>query len=233
MFCNYLLSQAIKFNFILVCKDGNHKSLYKELEAKSAEIQEKSISTIKNKKKVILKYRYINSVNITADDGSLKVNWIEITETDEATGKTNYNNAFVTNHIITEHNCQAICTAGRAKWKIENENNNELKKNGYELEHNYGHGSQYLSQNLAVLNILAFLFHTIMALTSNIYDFIRNKFSSKKEIFEHFRVVTEYFCFNTWEVLLLKIAKKTKDEIDKIYQEKCLGPPQKKVTVAV
>jgi hypothetical protein len=30
--------------------------------------------------------------------------------------------------------------AGRARWKVENENNNTLKTKGYHLEHNYGHG---------------------------------------------------------------------------------------------
>lgn len=222
IFCENLLS--LKMNFILVCKDG-HKGLYRELELKKSEIQEKNITIIKNKKQLIVKYRYINNVNLTMEKKPLKVNWIEITEIEESTGKMAYHNTFVTNHDITENNYQSICTAGRAKWKVENENNNELKNHGYNLGHNYGHGSQYLSQNLAVLNIMAFLFHTIMALTSNIYDFIKNKFSSKKEIFEHFRVVTEYFCFNTWDDLLLKLAKKTKAEIDKIYKEKCLEPP--------
>lgn len=231
VFCEYLLSK--KFNFILVCKDGSHKGLYNRLEVKKSEIQEKNITTTKNKKEIVVNYKYINDVNLTAEKESLKVNWIEITEIEKITGKKLYHNAFVTNHAITEDNCQAICIAGRAKWKVENENNNELKNHGYNLSHNYGHGSQYLSQNLAVLNILAFLFHTIMALTSNIYDFIRNKFSSKKEIFEHFRVVTEYFCFNTWEELLLKLAKKSQAEIDKIYQEKCLKPPPNKLAVAV
>ena len=225
VFCEHLLS--LQFNFILVCKDGSHKALYNELEAKKAEIQEKHIIVSKPKKRLLVKYRYINGVNFISDKKSIKVNWIEIIETDEGTGKVTYHNSFVTNHEITENNYQFICVAGRAKWKVENENNNELKRHGYNLEHNYGHGSQYLSQNLAVLNILAFLFHTIMALTSNIYDFIRNKFSSKKEIFEHFRVVTEYFCFKTWEELLLKIAKKTPAEIEKMYRDKCLDPPVK------
>ena len=50
---------------------------------------------------------------------------------------------------------------GRARWKIENENNNTLKTAGYHLEHNFGHGKQYLASLLATMNILAFLFHTM------------------------------------------------------------------------
>ena len=40
---------------------------------------------------------------------------------------------------------------GRARWKIENETFNVLKTNGYNLEHNFGHGSQTLASILVVL----------------------------------------------------------------------------------
>ena len=43
-----------------------------------------------------------------------------------------------------------------------NENNNTLKTKGYHLEHNFGHGKQYLSNLLLTLNLLAFLFHTVL-----------------------------------------------------------------------
>ena len=45
----------------------------------------------------------------------------------------------------------------RGRWKIENENNNVLKTKGSHLEHNFGHGKQYLSAFMLSLNLLAFL----------------------------------------------------------------------------
>jgi hypothetical protein len=45
---------------------------------------------------------------------------------------------------------------------VENENNNTLKTKGYNLEHNFGHGKQHLASFLATLNILSFLFHTLL-----------------------------------------------------------------------
>ena len=39
-------------------------------------------------------------------------------------------------------------------------NSNVLKTKGDHLEHNFGHGKQYLSAFLLSLNLLAFLFHT-------------------------------------------------------------------------
>jgi len=47
--------------------------------------------------------------------------------------------------------------AGRARWKIENEAFNTLKNQGYQFEHNFGHGQQQLSVVLALLMMLAFL----------------------------------------------------------------------------
>jgi len=37
---------------------------------------------------------------------------------------------------------------GRARWKVENENNNVLKTKGYHIEHNFGHGNQHLASLL-------------------------------------------------------------------------------------
>ena len=37
---------------------------------------------------------------------------------------------------------------------------NVLKTNGYNLEHNFGHGKETLASVLVVLNLLAFAFHT-------------------------------------------------------------------------
>jgi hypothetical protein len=44
------------------------------------------------------------------------------------------------------HTCaQKLTCGGRARWKIENETFNTLKNQGYQFEHNFGHGKQNLS----------------------------------------------------------------------------------------
>ena len=55
-------------------------------------------------------------------------------------GRRLYLNAWIADGPITEHNVAALASSGRARWKIENENNNTLKTKGYHLEHNFGHG---------------------------------------------------------------------------------------------
>ncbi len=84
--------------------------------------------------------------------------WCEVTITREDTGVQLYKNAFVTDFEVIETTVEAIARDGRARWKVENENNNVLKTKGYHIEHNFGHGGQHLAALLLSLNMLAFCF---------------------------------------------------------------------------
>ena len=102
-------------------------------------------------------------------------------------------------HIVEE--CVA---AGRARWKVENENNNTLKTKGYHLEHNYGHGQQHLAALLTTFNLLAFLFHTLLELGDEQYRLIRGKLPSRQTFFDDVRALTRYLYFESWDELLAK-----------------------------
>ncbi len=103
------------------------------------------------------------------------MNWCELTTT-RNDGKITYKNAFATNHPITTANVADIVRDGRARWKVENENNKTLKTKGDHPTHNFGHGKQHLSTLLATFNLLAFLFHTLMDLMNSSYRCIREFF---------------------------------------------------------
>jgi hypothetical protein len=90
---------------------------------------------------------------------------------------------------------------GRARWKIENENNNTLKTKGYNLEHNFGHGKVNLSSMLAMLNILAFFFHTILELVDKKYQALRRTLPTREIFFQHLRTLTCYNYFEHWNHL--------------------------------
>ena len=78
-----------------------------------------------------------------------------------------------TNHSIVESNVMEIVADGRAGFQTENENHNTLKTKGYHLEHNFGHGKKYLASLLVTLNVLAFLFHTVLGFFDHRYQLIR------------------------------------------------------------
>ncbi|MDA1086060.1 MAG: hypothetical protein O2901_03490 [Verrucomicrobia bacterium] len=126
--------------------------------------------------------------------------WCEVTVT--AKGKQIHHNAFITDFTITDENVAGIVTAGRARWKIENENNNTLKKRGYHLEHNFGHGKKHLSSLLATLNILAFLFHSFLTFCDDAYRLIRVTLPTRETFFQDIRALMRYMCFPSWEALM-------------------------------
>ena len=122
-------------------------------------------------------------------------------------GKEVYKNSFATNHLITHDTVAEIILAGRTRWKVENENNNTLKTKGYNLEHNFGHGKQYLGSFLATLNILSLLFHTLLDLLDEKYKLLRSHLPTRKTFFDDLRALTRYLYFDSWDHLLTFMLK--------------------------
>ena len=108
----------------------------------------------------------------------------------------------MTNHQLTAQTVVPIADAGRARWKVENENNNILKTRGYHLEHNFGHGEEYLASFLLTLNLLAFLFHTVLDLVDAKYRLLRQTLVTRQTFFNDIRTLTRYLYFESWQHLL-------------------------------
>jgi hypothetical protein len=66
---------------------------------------------------------------------------------------------------------------------VENEGNNILKNHGYNLEHNFGHGENHLCKLLLSLNLLAFLFHTVLDLVNHTYQKVRELLVTRTSFF--------------------------------------------------
>ncbi len=210
LYCKQPLCEAIGeqgLNFILVCKADSHKTLYEWVAGLAAtdDVSTLSIKRRQGKRTYTDRYRFVNQVPVRDGDDALQVNWCELTTTRDD-GKVTYQNAFVTNHPISTANVAEIVRAGRARWKVENENNNTLKTKGYNLSHNFGHGKQYLSTLLASLNLLAFLFHTLLELLDSSYQRLR-QFLPRKVFFDDLRALTRYLCFDSWEALMAFMIK--------------------------
>jgi hypothetical protein len=185
-----------------VCKPDSHKTLYEWVAglAATGDVQTLRVERRQGNRTVTETYRFVNQVPLRDGDDALDVNWCELTTTD-GSGKVVYRNAFATNHVITATTVAEIVRAGRARWKVENENNNTLKTKGYNLTHNFGHGKRHLSSLLATLNLLAFLFHTVLDLLDSGYRRLR-QFLPRKTFFDDLRALTRYLCFESWEALM-------------------------------
>jgi hypothetical protein len=207
LYCNQPLCEKVldkKFHFIFTCKPDSHTELYQMVEFLEAngQVQQFSERIWKGKNGEIHTYRFVNEVPLRAGLDALKVNWCELTTRHETTGKVIYRNAWATSHEISLTTVKAIVLAGRTRWKVENENNNVLKTKGYHFEHNFGHGNQHLAAFLLTLNLLAFLFHTVLDLADAKYKLLRTKLRVRKIFFDDLRALTHYLFFDSWEHLL-------------------------------
>jgi hypothetical protein len=126
-----------------------------------------------------------------------------------AKGKRTYYNSFVTDLPVTVETVAELAACGRARWKIENETFNVLKTNGYNLEHNFGHGKKTLASVLVVLNLLAFAFHTLSQLSVLAWRQAIAACGPRYRFFEHLRSITAYVVFRDWTHLLQSIANRT------------------------
>ena len=206
-YCQKLKEKQL--HFILVCKPDSHPALYQMVDFLAAN---RVLATYQ--KRVwngnygeIYTYRYANQLPLRGDQEAMEVNWCELTVTREDTGEQLYKNAFITDFEALETTVEAIVRDGRARWKVENENNNVLKTKGYHLEHNFGHGSQYLSSLLLSLNLLAFLFHTVLDLVDQKYRLIRQALRTRQKFFQHIEALLCYLQFSTWDELFAFMCK--------------------------
>ena len=200
-------------NFLFTCKPESHATLYEWVTdfarqggvitvVRSRRIGKKSFSDT---------YRYVNQVPLRNSDDALMVNWCELITTD-AEDNVVFRNAWATSHRITDDNVAALAVAGRARWKIENENNNTLKTKGYHFEHNFGHGQQHLSNLFATLILLAFLVHTALDWIDAPYRAVRDSLPSRRTFFEHLRALIHYLPFNDWDHLMQFMIKRPDPE---------------------
>ena len=97
---------------------------------------------------------------------------------------------------------EAVARDGRARWKVENENNNALKTKGYHLEHDFGHGHEHRTALLLSFNLVAFLFHTILGRIDEHYGAVRKKLGTRRTFFQDLDALLRYLDFPSWEDVL-------------------------------
>jgi hypothetical protein len=174
---------ALHMNYVLVAKPEDHRKLTEWVnemrmlkEVKRLVVKEKDCTRI---------YEWINDVPLNDNKKTVMVNYFEYWI--EKDGDITYHNSWVTDLPVDEENVAQLVKIGRCRWKIENETFNTLKNQGYHIEHNYGHGKEHLSFNFFLLNLLAFFMHQIFELTYAVYQQLRKKFGSKRNLWDHLR----------------------------------------------
>ena len=143
--------------------------------------------------------QFSNAMPLNASRPDVRVNFIAYWEVHQ--DHVQYF-SWVTDLRVHKHNVYKLMRGGRARWKIENETFNTLKNQGYNFDHNYGHGEQNLSVVLAVLMLLAFLVDQTQQLCCTLFRAVWEKLGSKRMLWERMRALFFAYALESMRQLL-------------------------------
>jgi hypothetical protein len=201
------LLEELKMSYIVSAKETDHKFLFDWV--KSSETQKHEYIDEKGTKHEFL---FVNKVPLNDNNFDFEVNFLDYWETKKDGRKQHF--TWVTDIVLKKENIFQVMKGGRARWKIENETFNTLKNQGYNFEHNYGHGKNHLSTNMAMIMFLAFLIDQTQQICCKLFQrlrYIGNKcIRIYRTLWETFRVLVKFFVFETFEDMYLKISSTDK-----------------------
>ena len=204
------LLKKLSFNYILVAKPSDHSYMFEFIEQNLAKLKE---FEIRDSEGTLRQYRYINNISLNASHPDLLVNFLEYTEFRDGFAQEVYHNTWVTDIELHQDNVYQIMKGGRVRWKVENETFNTLKNQGYNLEHNYGHGKKHLSTILAMLMMLQFLIDQVQEVACPLFKAARGRFPSRIQLWSFLRSRFFEHFLPSWEVLWKSIIYGFKPEV--------------------
>lgn len=192
-------------HYIIGVKPGDHAFLFQHVYDADAAGRTPHLTLVDPATGVLHHFRYHNGVPLNESHPDERVNVLEYWGI-QPNGKVQYF-SWITDFVLTPDLVDAIMRGGRARWKIENETFNTLKNQGYHFEHNYGHGEHNLSVVLALLMMLAFLVDQTQQLCCPVFQAARNKFRSKRYLWEEIRHFFRTLLFKSMTELLTAIVR--------------------------
>jgi len=187
-----------------VCQPDSHATLYERLAFWHANdgIAELERRRWNGRFTEVMRDRYSNDGLLRGGDDAMSVNWFELMIVRATTGEQLSHHHCITNHRLTADHVVDVAQAGRGRWKIENEHHHVLKTKGDHLEHNFGHGKQYLSAFMLSLHLLALLFHTVLEWSDEQYALLRRVLARRQTFVEDIQALTRYMVFDSWHHLM-------------------------------
>ena len=178
--------QAHDLRYLLGVKEGDHAFLFNQVQAAERAGHVTYYERHDRAAGVSQRFRFVNNVPLNASRADVRVNFIEYWEV--GPGKVQHF-SWVTDLRVSQRNVYQLMRGGRARWKIENETFNTLKNQGYNFEHNYGHGTHNLSVVFATVMMLAFLVDQTQQLCCVVFQAVWAKLGSKRLLWERMRAL--------------------------------------------
>jgi len=179
-------------HYILGVKAGDHAYLFQQVQAAEHAGRVTYYERHDRAAGVVHRFRFVNDMPLNAARTDVRVHFIEYWEVGD--DKVQHF-SWVTDLRVSKRNVYHLMRGGRARWKIENETFNTLKNQGYNFEHNYGHGEDNLSVVFAMLMMLAFLVDQTQQLGCALFQAVWAKLGSKRRLWERMRALFYDYAF--------------------------------------
>ena len=201
--------RAARARYIIGVKPGDHAFLFQSLRDADETGPTQTLTLVDEATGVLHHLRFHNGVPLNEAHPDCLVNVLEYWEIHPSRIVKNVSRigtvqhfSWITDFTLTPDNVYAIMRGGRARWKTENETFNTLKNQGYNLEHNYGHGEQNLSVVLALLMMLVFLVDQTQQLCCPLFQAAwKKRRSNKRSLWEEIRNLFQAFRLATMQEL--------------------------------
>ena len=199
--------QRHKIDYIINCKPGDHAWLFDYVnnadQATHTIVQEDYRHD----------FMYVNDAPLNEANEDVKINFLQHTETSCKGVQKTF--TWITNFKLTEGIVYEVMRAGRARWRIENEVFNTLKNQGYQFEHNFGHGYKHLSSVFSHLVLLAFLIDQLQELACGVFQSALIAMQRKSYLWKRVLGIFFEFSISNWDSLyegIYKAKMKTKEK---------------------
>ncbi len=193
------LLKKLKYHYILVAKPSDQPSLFEEVRKRLNNTEYEEFEEL-GEDGVLRGYRWMKGLPLNKSHPDILVNYLDYWEIRE--GKE-YNFSWITDLELRRDNVYQVMRGGRGRWKIENETFNTLKNQGYQLEHNYGHGQKHLTTVFGMLMMLAFFVDQVQELCCNLFQAARQQFRSRTSLWSKLKGLFKEYFITSWESLWL------------------------------
>jgi hypothetical protein len=173
-------------HYILGVKEGDHAFLFEKVAQAERAARVTYYEREDRQHGLHHRFRFTSDLPLNEANPDIRVNFLECWEWD---GDQMQHFSWVTDLRVTKGTVFQIMRGGRARWGIENETFNTLKNQGYQFEHNFGHGYQHLSVVFALLMMLAFLVDQVQQLCCPLFQAVWAKMGSKRRLWERMRAL--------------------------------------------
>jgi hypothetical protein len=142
------------------------------------------------------------------------INFLRYTQTDLKSEEVLFEADWITDIKLSETTVAEVAAGERVRWKIEKETFNTLKNQGYQFEHNFGHGNQNLCTNFALLMLLAFPVDQIQQRINRTFHLELAETKRLIRLWEWVREVFDMVNGNSMDTIYRIIARQLKLKIE-------------------